>query len=366
MCVAGLSIRPTYIQVNLRLIERQVFCSKDSKKFQAGISNAASGSGRLAFIGAFGFNQRYVLRPDLPMSEDFESFRVPYQQRLAQLQASPYLHFPQAIQLETQALCPAACSFCTYPQLQRKGTRMDDALIDKILTDLEDIPPQLPFQLMLYKVSDPFMDPRLQPLLKRVNRRLPNARLTLHTSAAPLTEAKLLALDELTQFHYLGISIHDPRPEVYQQLMQLPWERTLDRLMMIHAHKAAGRVRFPVILARVGDGSPDDRAFEAWAQQAFPLFHPLVSQRGTWIGQVPGMEPTQAVPPVGCLHWYELAITATGQVALCCMDGQAEWPLGDVRRQHVLEVYNSPAYRRLRVESRLRTELAPCQGCTFF
>ena len=42
------------------------------------------------------------------------------------------------------------------------------------------------------------------------------------------------------------------------------------------------------------------------------------------------------------------------------MDGQAEWPIGDVRKQHVLEIYNSPHYRQLREKTATRAEASPC------
>jgi len=42
--------------------------------------------------------------------------------------------------VETIALCNAACSFCPYATLERKGTRMSDALVEKIIDDLTGIP----------------------------------------------------------------------------------------------------------------------------------------------------------------------------------------------------------------------------------
>ena len=58
-------------------------------------------------------------------------------------------------------------------------------------------------------------------------------------------------------------------------------------------------------------------------------------------------------------------VTATGTVAHCCMDGQAKWPIGDARAQHVIDIYNSPAYRRLRAETQRRQDASPCNTCTF-
>ena len=43
---------------------------------------------------------------------------------------------------------------------------MDDALIEKIITDLETIPGQVQFQLFPFKINEPFLDKRLLPLLQ--------------------------------------------------------------------------------------------------------------------------------------------------------------------------------------------------------
>ena len=90
-----------------------------------------------------------------------------------------YLHYPALVHIETQALCNAACNFCPYPGLERKGARMSDELIDKIVGDLAEIPRDLPFQLAPYKVSEPFVEKRLFAIMRSVNERLPNARISM-------------------------------------------------------------------------------------------------------------------------------------------------------------------------------------------
>lgn len=68
-----------------------------------------------------------------------------YQEKVERLRRTPYMDYPAHVHLETVALCPAACNFCPYPTLDRKGERMSDALLDKVLTDLQAIPATLPF-----------------------------------------------------------------------------------------------------------------------------------------------------------------------------------------------------------------------------
>jgi MoaA/NifB/PqqE/SkfB family radical SAM enzyme len=286
-----------------------------------------------------------------------------YQQSVLARRASSQIDFPAHVHLETLALCNAACNFCPYPTLDRKGERMDDALIAKVVDDLADIPRLHAFQLSPFKVNEPFLDVRLFDLLAIFNERLPNASLTLTTNATPLTEKKLAQLAGVKNLGYLWVSVNDYREVEYEAAMQLPFKRTLERLAMLHAAKADGRLPTRVVLSRVGDGGEHDAAFRGWVARTFPLFESSIFVRGAWIGQVDG--PAAAPPDIGCQRWFDISITATGVVAHCCMDGKAEFPIGDVRHEHVLDIYNKPEYRRLRERTSSRLDVEPCRGCGF-
>lgn len=286
-----------------------------------------------------------------------------YQNGVDEMRRSPYIQFPYHVHLETMAVCNAACEFCPYPSLERQGAKMPDALIKKIVGDLADIPRNVPFALSPFKVNEPFLDVRLFDLLEYFNRRLPHAGLTLTSNASPITERAIERLKRVRNIRYLWISFNDHRPEHYTKVMKLPYQRTFERLQMIHRKAAAGELAFPVVLSRVGDASPADDEFVRWVTRTFPKFHMAVFQRGGWIGQVD--TKIGDVPNVGCARWFDLSITATGIVAHCCMDGQAKHPIGDVNNQHALAIYNSPDYRKLREKTKLRAEVAPCNACTF-
>ena len=287
-----------------------------------------------------------------------------YQDQIEAARKGPYLDFPAHVHLETNALCNAACSFCPYPTLERKGTKMPDALIAKIIEDLRDIPQGLPFQLSPFKVNEPFLDTRLFSILAQINERLPNASLTLTTNASAMTHKQLAKLSRVRNLGYLWISMNDHREAEYEATMKLPYRRTIERMRMIHAERASGRLALRIVLSRVGDESAVDAEFVRWIEREFPLFEASVFQRSNWLSQVD--TPTAGAPKVGCVRWFDLSITATGVVAHCCMDGSAKYPIGDVSRQHVLDVYNAPAYRHLREHTRFRQDAEPCNRCSFF
>ena len=286
-----------------------------------------------------------------------------YQKNVEQLRSSTYLQYPRHVHLETYALCNAICDFCPYTEIARKGTRMEDALIEKIITDLEDIPKDVDFQLSPFKLNEPFLDVRLFDTIKNINDRLSNATITITSNASPITEKNLARLAQVERLEYLWISANDHRKKEYEEVMGISYERTKKRLETIHQWKKDDRFTPPVVLSRVGDGTSADEDFITWVQENYPLFNFNVTRRGDWLGQV----ETNAfpVPDVGCMRWFDIVITATGDVSHCVMDGKTEYPLGNVRDQHVLEVYNAPQYRSLREKASSRLGKTPCGQCGF-
>ena len=210
-----------------------------------------------------------------------------YQRNVLQMRQSSAIDFPAHVHLETMAQCNAACNFCPYPGLERKGTVMDDALIAKVVNDLADIPRLHTFQLSPFKVNEPFLDKRLFDLLDVFTARLPNAKLTLTSNASPITLDKLQRLAGFSNLDYLWISFNDHRQAEYESTMQLPYRRTIERLQMIHKAKAEGWLSLRVVLSRVGDGTAADLEFRQWVEKNYPLFSASIFPRGEWIGQAP-------------------------------------------------------------------------------
>lgn len=294
----------------------------------------------------------------------FSQQRAEYDARVARMRHSHYMDFPRHVHLETLARCNASCNFCPYPNLNRQHVKMSDELIDKVLNELTELPAEMNFQISPFKVSEPFLDTRLFQTLEKINTLIPQANIGLTSNASPITEDKLEALQEIKNISYLWISFNDHREEEYERVMSLNYQRTRQRLEMIHDVFADGDVYFSVVLSRVGDGSQADNEFVEWVGINYPLFKASVFPRMEWMGQVEGLN-VNPVPNMGCERWFELSITATGEVAHCCADGQAEYSIGNVNEQHVLEIYNSPKYRKLREATVSRLSVEPCNKCTF-
>ena len=287
------------------------------------------------------------------------------QVNIAHFRRSPYVDFPYEVHIETLALCNAACTFCPYPKMDRQGDRMSDELIDKIITDLKKVPADVPFFIAPFKVNEPFLDKRIFSVCAKINEQLPNAQLRLFSNGSPLTKENLEKVSAIGKVAHLWISLNEIEARAYENLMQLPLDRTLANLDTLHEMVAGGRFSHPVMISRVTDGTPRDREFVSFVRQRYPRFNPFLIGANNWTGQVEA-GADRPVPPSGCVRWFELSIMASGKVALCCMDGEGKHVIGDVSTHAVLDVYNDPEYRKMRQSTFSRKDAAaPCNKCAY-
>jgi hypothetical protein len=284
------------------------------------------------------------------------------QVELEKLRRSIYMDFPVEVTIETQAVCNAKCNFCPYPTMDRQGDKMSDELIEKIINDLTKIPKSLPFMISPFKVSDPFLDKRIFTILERINKSLPNASLRLFTNGSPLTEKIIEKISHVQNVKHLWISLNESDEQEYEKVMGLPFYKTIEKLDSLHKYVSEG---YPhqVTLSRVSDGSDRDSKFNKFVKDRYPLFDCFLIGRSDWTGQV-DVEVFKTVPQTACGRWYEVSIMASGKVALCCMDGEGRYVVGDVNHQSVLEVYNTPNFKKMRQFTFSRLAAAgPCDTC---
>lgn len=275
-------------------------------------------------------------------------------------QRSPWLDQPREISIETYAQCNASCNFCPYPTLDRKGTKMPDALLDKLVGEIAEMRKST-LWVSPFKVNEPFLDSRIIPLCERLNREAPHVRIRLFTNGSPLVDSKIEAVAGLKNIEHLWVSLNSHIPEEYARIMGLKFDLTAKRLDRLHEYVGEGKFPHQVVLSAVG--FPNE-PFRRYCFDRWPLFMAVAIKRDAWIDYT---DPQSAsVPSTPCMRWEELSIMADGRVSLCCMDGTGKYAIGDVNSQTMLEVYNSPRWRLLRVNRTNRHEAAdPCNRCTY-
>lgn len=283
---------------------------------------------------------------------------------VAGLRASRCVDYPTAVHIETLALCNAACSFCQYPALERKGDKLPGEWIINILIQLAEwLPSDHAFSLIFSGVSEPLLDKRLPDVIAEANELLPKASVHINTNGSALNEPRLWALLK-HKIGALSVSLNHWDCIEWQRIMGLSPENyihTMSAIRMLEEHRARGEIRFPLGLTRAGDGTATDAEFLAWCEANYPAWGRYVSPPFAWLDDEP---VSRDVPDIGCTHWYDLTIRADGRVSWCCLDGHVKHARGDIRTQRLREIYNDPDWRALRASTLTRRAVPQCGSCT--
>lgn len=277
---------------------------------------------------------------------------------LEEMQKS-FMEYPIEVSLETFALCNARCTFCPYPTIERKGEKMPDALLNKLVDEM--ISWRKPMYFSPFKLNEPLLDKRLLPLLERVERESDCIGIRLFTNGSTLTPDNIEAIAKLQRVVTLWVSLNSHVPEEYERVMGLKFEQTAKKLDYLHAYDFP----HPVMLSCVGYPNEDFRryCFDRW-----PSFQSMAIKKDSWLGFTDPQFPN--IPDTGCSRWFELSVMATGKVAHCCMhDGSDErYNIGDLNTSTMYEVYNAPRWKERReglVSRKSLDESSPCARCSY-
>lgn len=273
-----------------------------------------------------------------------------------------FLEYPIEVSVETLALCNARCTFCPYPTIDRKGEKMPDELLNKLVDEMVSWDREVYFSP--FKLSEPLLDKRMLPLCESINERSDKMVLRIFSNGSALTPQNVAGLAKLKRVAQLWVSLNSHIPEDYERLMGLKFERTAKNLDYLHEQD------FPhaVMLSTVG--YPNE-PFRRYCFDRWPKFESMAIKKDAWLGFTDAQ--VLEVPDTACSRWFELSIMADGLAATCCMhsgDGPNDpYVIGDVRKQTLYEIYNAPNWRNRRegLVSRKTLDLAttPCAGCSY-
>ena len=265
-----------------------------------------------------------------------------------------YADQPVEISIETFSQCNARCTFCPYPTLERIGTKLPDAVIERLIDEMAEW--RKPFVFSPFKVNEPLLDKRLESICRQFNEKCPRGALRIFSNGSTLTEANLAKVAGMQRVRHLWVSLNTHDPAEYGPLMGLDFDQVTRKLDALHAREFP----HPVVVSRVGASAE----FVAYVKQRWPKFEPVTIKRDAWIDFTDPEWPD--VPNTPCPRWWELNIAATGQAALCCMDGEAKYGFGNVHEHTLLEIYNHPTLRAWRQKMMSRKKTGnPCDRCSY-
>jgi radical SAM protein with 4Fe4S-binding SPASM domain len=266
----------------------------------------------------------------------------------------------QAIAIEVTTYCNSQCRYCPHSQLKYYH-HMAHSLFRKIIDDCTEMPNLQHVQIL--GLGEPLIDPDLFNKLRYVQEKLPNVTIWLYTNGSLLTDdvvEKLSTVNNLiVDFSLNGIT----KEERYNNMRLDDFDHVVS---MIRKYSKYGK-RYSVSLVNYPGTDPKecdvlDKMFEGNKWIIFVTF-------SNWLGKIPSPEGYEPIVRNSCSRAVTyLNVMYDGKVNLCCQDAMGQCLFGNLNKNSVKEVWESPQRQHFAKEhlKGCRKDLPYCGSCSVY
>lgn len=263
---------------------------------------------------------------------------------------------PEIIQIETNIACNADCPFCPQKSLRRRPHRMKDEVWTKIIDETRG----LGITYRPFLINEPLSDKRMGKIMQHI-REDDTARIEINSNGELMTEQ--MAHDILDAgIDVIRFSIDGFSEQTFSQSrVGVDYEKTVDRTLKFIrlAKKKGGAKRIEVRMISMDVNKREQAAYKKFWSDAGAI--PIITSLYRWPWE-PGVECAR-VPCMKVLR--EMFFYVNGKATICCWDSHERAVVGDVTKQHVLDIWTGAInrqYRSLLAEGR-RDEILLCSRC---
>jgi radical SAM protein with 4Fe4S-binding SPASM domain len=249
---------------------------------------------------------------------------------------------PRQLAIETINRCNAACIMCPYPTLQRQKGVMS-AEVHKMIVDKVKAWGAPISSISHAGMGEPLIDRTIHEKVVYEKSVFPDAKVAVFSNASALESKRAQQLFD-ARLDVYSVSLNAFSKGVYEKVMKLPFERTLDNLhRFMEMNQERGKpIQFNVSLVPTEEHSDDEIAKfrEYWT----PLAHNvIVPPRISW-GNYQDLGLRKKQYP--CRYvWDVLLVDWDGTVAMCCEDYETKFPLGNLTEKSPQEIWNSKMFQ---------------------
>ncbi|HBE73252.1 MAG TPA: hypothetical protein DDW31_04055 [candidate division Zixibacteria bacterium] len=293
-------------------------------------------------------------------------YRALYRRRIVR-QQKDRRGFPRVVSVESTSACNASCVMCGHRIMKRPVGRMSWGLYKNIVDQARGWPLETFF---LSGFGEPLLDPGLAA-------KAAYAREAGVANTAIVTNASLLTPDRAAELRDAGLgrihlSLDAASPAAYSRLRPgLDFGRVMENIDGLLRMRPRPAVVLQLVL--VDQGPAEVRAvIERFRGRVERL---TIRQAQDWAGRValktaaysPHLSFRGHWPPCRYL-WDQLNVCWDGTVPACCLDFEAEQPLGNARRQSLEEIWLGPVLGGLRKkhDAGRRGSIPLCRRCRYF
>jgi radical SAM protein with 4Fe4S-binding SPASM domain len=278
------------------------------------------------------------------------------------------------LHIATLNTCNASCHFCTYATPENtlpKGVMSMD-LYRRIIDDAAGIPEI--DSIAFSALGEPSLDRFLVERVAYARKARPDwTPFEVYTNGTNMTPAKFDALRD-AGMDSITFSLNAVSQEQHEKIMGLKGQ--FAKVVMNARHAILNHQgKVDVLVKAVRDDkhfTMEDqiRFYLTWGMRLRPDLMPGHGQivwMCNWAGSIPLVEGRVIDPNSTCGRaLQQLSVLWDGKVTMCCYDPLNTFPLGDLSKQTIKEVYNADKYVNFRLahfEERA-AEYDLCKGCT--
>ncbi|MBI3986004.1 MAG: SPASM domain-containing protein [Lentisphaerae bacterium] len=327
-----------------------------------------------------GYSRLLTFRNRMPVTQWPDNLRDALrgiaQQWAAHLEA-PF--FPPIVYIEPTNACNCRCVMCPRQNMTRPLGYITMALFNRIVGDIAELGPS---EIRLFNFGEPLLHPQLPDMVRLCRtHRLP---VRIQTNGLSLPETKIEDLLN-AGLDYLGVSVNGLTDREYALIRPdcrledlknnlLRLRRLADRTgkpfhIHINAHllkeEACHRQADIDRFVSSWHGIPDSLSISGLEVQD----RISIVKNGILIPARLAERTRKADADVKCAEPFDrLVVKWDGRVTPCCADYDASLVLGDLNRQPLPEIWNSPALKAFQesVKNRRYSQSPLCRACCRF
>jgi len=292
---------------------------------------------------------------------------------------------PYYVNIEPNNVCNLRCSICSMDGSRSNGF-MDSALFRKVA---DDAAASGVTEVRLFLGGEPLLHPEIAELVRYAEG--VGLITCIHTNAVRLDESMATALLD-AGLSQISFSFDGETREEYERVrVGGHFDQVLANILRFLELKKARGLHFPeTTLQMIRLANPPGRSAEAGRRQRLrvrglpppaprcidrdfaalfddlPLDHWLVLSPHNWAGELSDIVVRRGKVFFPCQAlWQSLSIAWDGSVMLCCGDLNGRVVLGDMKKETVMQVWNSPRLVGIRAQhlSAHALECSLCVAC---
>jgi radical SAM protein with 4Fe4S-binding SPASM domain len=287
--------------------------------------------------------------------------------------------FPPILYIEPTNACNCNCRICPRQKMTRPVGRMDMALYRQIIDSAAALGPS---EIHLFNFGEPVLHPELHEMVRYAGQN--GLKALFQTNGLIIDEAQIRRLLE-AGLRYIGVSVNGLTPQEYEAIRPgHSFQRLYSNLTRLRQIiDDSGRPCTLHFVAQILKEEAEDRAtdIESFKQTWFAIADSLsifglsayagvsLRRQGQETESHHLASSRKTDESLCCTEPFDrLVIKWDGRVTICCVDYDARMVVGDLRRQSLTEVWNSPTLNLIRdtIRQRQYSRLPLCRDCPKF